>query len=862
MCDETSKKSIDLDALVDTLVKEKEKRSVPEPVLEESVPQIITSVTDEEVASEPASVQSVKDADSDVAEEYPLPLITTTDEFDAEYRKKSFGLFGHRKKRKSSRQHVEAYEDEWADWNLTPIGHGGAEPIQPEQESFDEELESPAELDNETVAPRGAELTQQADEQPKESAAIDEFPSITPVAETITLTIPKVNAGEDSPTKVIPAVQTPAEVPPETLSTDNQSEDEQLPDQLSIEEMVRVEDMENAEEPTEDVSAAERFQQSRMEKIRDFTFNGIEEEENEPEEEPEDELEEEPIIEDFSSYEDTRAVGLELQYRARTSLLSLVVTSVLFAVSLVLTLISLYLGESPITAIGFISAQVFTLLLIAVLNFGTVSHGLSGLFSFKANADSFPAFTVTLAIVGAASHFANLDEGLPLWATLAGLPMVFAALAQYVRVVRIRHNFQFVAYDGEKFTAALIQDEKPLREIGHQVSVNGQARVAYFHRSKFLKDFLANSYDEDVSDVFSRWFAPIVVGAVLCVSGVLAIVGTVSGFWEWLLAFVVLLCMAAVPASLATQCVMLQCCRHMLRHGGFAVGWKAVKEFGKPDALIVDAADLFPDESMLLHGIKTFAGMQIDEAILYAASLSIRSGGPLSLIFRRIIEDKTDLLRDVENLVYEQGMGLSGWVNGNRIFLGNRRLLSNHGVDVPSADYEARYAKNGRRLVYLSMNGNLSAMFVVSYLPNETIRAVLSDLCRAKITILVRSCDQNIAAADLCTCFDLDEYYVEVLPASAGRLYDQMAAEITEESPAIMASNGHIVGTSEALSACRSVLIKSRIALTVTVICAALSLLVGIIWTLNGLAAYILLPLVFMLVSALLVLLTPVFRRI
>ena len=88
---------------------------------------------------------------------------------------------------------------------------------------------------------------------------------------------------------------------------------------------------------------------------------------------------------------------------------------------------------------------------------------------------------------------------------------------------------------------------------------------------------------------------------------------------------------------------------------------------------------------MLLHGIKTFAGARIDEAILDAAAVSIAAGGPLSSVFRRIIQNRTDILKEVDTLVYEQDMGMSGWVGGRRVLIGNRRLLENHGVDVPLA---------------------------------------------------------------------------------------------------------------------------------------------------------------------------------
>ena len=70
-------------------------------------------------------------------------------------------------------------------------------------------------------------------------------------------------------------------------------------------------------------------------------------------------------------------------------------------------------------------------------------------------------------------------------------------------------------------------------------------------------------------------------------------------------------------------------------------------------------------------------------------------------------------------------------------------------------------------------------------------------------------------AAQLCSEFGLDEYYVDVLPASAGRLYDRLVDGPAEQTPAVMASNGHILGTALALSSCRDLKIRTLIALLV-----------------------------------------------
>lgn len=837
--------NIDLDELVSTLIKEKEAAS------DVAVATVEEPIVEDEPAVVPQDLPPIVGLTFDSAEEEELIEETEEEPISQPVKKV--------RKRRSRRAREAQAEDDWADWDLTPIG----------QRREEELLVTPADsAARDTVDELPSIVTEFEEEsEPVEQLqGQDEFPTVTAVAETITLPIPVIKAEdvEDmEKTRVISSMPSAETAPADdgatrVIGADAPVSEEPSLDQLSLEELVRVEEIEDAPVPEEDAEAAMRT--ARVERVREFTLGGEEEEVNDPEEEVVEEPEEEPEIEDFTRYEDARAIQLELQYRVRTATVSAVMTGVLEGVILLLSLMTMWLSRSPIAEIGYLSVQIFALLLMCLLNYQTIGRGLRGLFSLRANADTLPALTLLVGAAGIALHFINLSAPLPLWTALTGLPILTAAVAQWVQAKRVRSNFAFVSYNGDKYAASLISEPKTLREIGQRVVIEGEARIAFFKRTDFLSEYLQNAYTEHIGDFWSRWMAPLFFGMSLVMALVLAVCGVTDGFWQWLQVFAFSLSLAAAPVSLAVQVMLSRCCRSMLRRGGFMVGWKAVDTFGSPDAVTVNVEDLYPDESMLLHGIKTFAGMHIDDAILDAASLAIRSGGPLARIFLRIIQDKTELLKEVENLVYEQGMGLSGWVDGRRVLVGNRNLLANHGVDVPSLDYEARYAKDGRRLVYLSTAGELSAMFVVSYLADEDIKRALQDLCRAKVTVLVRSCDSNVTAADLCESFELDDYYVEVLPAVAGRMYDRLMAEPMPSASAVLASNGHIIGISGALSVCRGVRIRCIIALVVSILLSVIGVVCGAMWA--GESVGLLLALLLVFVGILTTLVIPLFKRL
>ena len=780
----------------------------------------------------------------------PMAAVVVTED-TSKKRKKLFGR---------KLEDTATIERGWADWGLKPIGHyrnGATLPTAPDATVVIPEIPT---VDNQP--PAVAKTAQPV----KKVNQVDEFPAVAAVAETITMQVVLPSGvalprGEEH-TRIIPNGNEEKKVVAPPIVPVEEEVDDQLPDQLSLEEMVRVEDIEPADGTApaeEDMDPEERLQLAREEKVREFTLDGDQEEENDPEDEPLDD-EDDNEIEDYTGYQDTEVVAAELKYRCRTSLVSLLLSGLIQLVLLFLTLITVKLDQPPISANGYLLTHLFGLCLMMLLNFSTITRGLSGLFTLRANNDTAPALASAVGLVNVIAHLMNPDASLPYWTPLVGLLLVFSAIGHHAHERSVRRNFSFVSYPGDKYAAAVIEDENALQEIGRRAVSEGEATVAYFRRTGFLTDYLTNAYDDDCGDDWSRWMTPTAFGLSVVLSLLSLMSEYVSGTLEWMSVFTGMICLSMPITMLTVQMQLSRSSRRMLSNGGFLTGWKAVRRFGNPDALAVDIADLYPDESMLLHGIKTFGGTHIDEAILTAASLAVRSGGPLAMIFRRIIENKEDLLYEVDSLVYEQGMGLSGWVEGRRVFVGNGRLLQNHGVDVPSADFEARYAKDGRRLVYISIAGQLSAMFVVSYLPDPEIQAALQDLCRARVTLLVRSCDPNITASDLCESFELDEYYVDVLPASAGRMYVQLTEQPVENLPALMASNGHILGTARVLSTCRSLQAKVRIALIVQIAIALLGLIFCLVWTMqNTLSMFQ--PLLLMLGSLFFSWFIPLFKR-
>ncbi len=634
-------------------------------------------------------------------------------------------------------------------------------------------------------------------------------------------------------------VTAPAEFPTRMFSLDEQ---EDAAVQMTMEDFAAVEETEEPEEEDAAPSWEEQLEETRKEQIRDFQIRMNNEETDfryedgeAPDELPEQTVFEEVVAEkqtpfagDYTAPDQKGAVAKELfsRYRSFRFRLWLSVVPLLLLLWSEITL-ELY-GQPTIMPALFLLFNFAALTAMGLLLWPMLRDGAQAIARRKLTVDTAP----TVAFAASWVHTALLWFQLPsvetgeakLLAAAAAVLLLLCGIGRMYRNARILQNFAFVSQDGEKQAAALIEDERTAIEIGRRAVVTGVPRVAYFRPVKFLDDFMANSYIRDRYDEVMQRYIPCAAAASLVIAAVSA---ACSGdFWNFFYTFAATLCVTLPAASLGLGLPLYRECKHQLKNGNMVCGYAAAERFGALHGVAIDVSDVYLKDSVMLHGLRLFGNTRIDEALTLAAAVAIRSDGPLCGLFLRVIQEKTEILPPCENLVFEQDMGFSGWVGGHRVLVGNRKLLENHGVDTPSSDYERKYKKDGRELVYLSVAGELSAMFIISYVTDPSIAEALHDLQDAGISLLIRSVDPNITEESLCAGFDLSDYYVDLLAASAGRLYDRLRRDEEEKASAGAAVGNSAESKATLLCGCKRLRRRGLTAMITQLVCGGMAALI------------------------------------
>ncbi len=467
----------------------------------------------------------------------------------------------------------------------------------------------------------------------------------------------------------------------------------------------------------------------------------------------------------------------------------------------------------------FFVANLVLLVLTIILSANTIGGGLISLFTLKADNDSFAAIAAIGGLTQAVALVVNPESfatgGWHFYMLVVALILMFNTIGKLSMAGRMINGFRTIAGDRRaKFATAQIGTKDIAREMtrGQNLDV---PYVSFPVRTDFFADYLMLSYEEDYSDEVSKMLAPVTFAACVLMAFI-SFFFSRSAFGA-ITVFAAAGCVAApFGATLVGNLPMGRMAKRLAKNGCMVPGYGAVERLGRTNAVLMNCSELFPSQNITLHKMRVFQKNALEQAILDAASVICSCESTLGGIFSQMIGDHPEMLRTAESLIYEDGMGLSAWVDGKRVLIGNRELMHQHGIGLPPHDYESQFYNEGYDLLYLANSGELTAVYVLSYNADEKISMALEELHERDITLVVYTTDPNITPKMIQDVFAYPAELIKVLPA---KLHEQVKS-ITAQRPrsrAYAAHNGSVeqfVDTMVSAEGCqRSVLLGTALQL-------------------------------------------------
>lgn len=488
----------------------------------------------------------------------------------------------------------------------------------------------------------------------------------------------------------------------------------------------------------------------------------------------EDEEEPEEPLKDYESPADAEAVSADLRSLKASLSLRFTVTGLITVFLLYITLVKAYpsLPNLPILSpttqplMYLLVCMTLTVICLAV-NWQTLAGGVLSLVR-EPNPDLAPAFAGIFAAVQCLVFLTDPKRfaagNYTIFCGVAALTLALNLLGKKLTARIVLDNFEMASSGFEHSAAYSIENEELLKKVTGGLGET-EPHLLVTRPTALVKGFLRQSFSEHLSDRLAKWLG-IAAIAASTVCGIAVLVMTKDGF-SAVSCFAGAICLGAPLASTLVGAIpagLMQ--SSAARVGAIIPGPSAVETLKRTNVVMMNGKDLFPTGHVALRGIKTFEKERIDLAILYAASILVEGCETLRDVFLEVVAGKREMLYQVENLTCETGRGFVGWIEGNRVIVGNREIMKQHDIEIPSMDYERKYTKDDRLPIYLAVSGKLFGMFLVSYLPSEEVQDTLEDLRHNGISLLVRSTDFSISRELIARCYDVPLSDVKVLSES------------------------------------------------------------------------------------------------
>lgn len=540
------------------------------------------------------------------------------------------------------------------------------------------------------------------------------------------------------------------------------------------------------------------------------------------------------VVDDYMGEDDEKSIMQEINLNIKKLFGRTMLTGGLALVSIIITVLVRLFPQAICSAVFFapVAYAVINFLLIGFSTFVnrvSIMSGLTPLTHFKGNSDTAVALAAVASVIQTVVSFFCLYgvTGFDInYYTVIVLVAFFANnLGKLLMVLRVKENFKFTAADGQRYAAKIYNNESVATQMMSGTAVE-RPIIAYQHRTGFPSNFLKISYAPDPSEDLASKLAP----ATAVIAVVVALLyGIFFGSFSGAVNAFALVCAVCIPVStlLAVNIPMYDLCKKLLPTGAMLSGYPSVKQFCDSTAVMIDANELFPADSVFLDGIKTFEDYNIDESLLCGIAILKEAKNPIAKVFEKVVDETDGDLPEVESVLYEDELGLVGWVNGERILVGNRELMTKYSVETPSIEYEDKYIQSGKQVTYVARAGRLIAMFVTHYIADSILMPELHRAEANGISILVHSTDCNITNDLICSLYNVFYRTVKVLPTGLGTVLKECKSTFEETSRAYLITNGKTSAFLKAVSG--SVHIKRNISLSIVI--QLISVVLGVLLT-------------------------------
>ena len=379
-----------------------------------------------------------------------------------------------------------------------------------------------------------------------------------------------------------------------------------------------------------------------------------------------------------------------------------------------------------------IFSQILAMLLSAFFGCSQMIDGIADIFKGRFGVNSMLLFTFLACCVDAVFCLSELR--IPCCAAFS-LQMTMALWSSYQK-----HSTEMAQMDSLRKAVRL---QALVKEPDY---FNGKSGI--LRREGDLEDFM---------DHYTKRSGPELVQSIYCILSLLlctgiAVFAAMTHGTSMGIQILSTSLLVAVPAGffvcLSRPAALLERRLHMV--GTVICGWRGVKGLCGKAAFPLRDEDLFPSNTTKMNGVKFYGDRDPDETVSYTASLICAAGGGLVPLFQQMQESRSCATHRVENFRDYGSGGIGGEICGEPVLVGTLDFLQDMNIHIPEGTMVSQ-------AVYAAIDGQLCAVFAISYAKMRSAAAGIVSLCgNRKITPVLTGIDFMLTDTLLRTKFGVN----------------------------------------------------------------------------------------------------------
>ena len=287
-----------------------------------------------------------------------------------------------------------------------------------------------------------------------------------------------------------------------------------------------------------------------------------------------------------------------------------------------------------------------------------------------------------------------------------------------------------------------------------------------------------------MADVISSYFVPIVIGIAIVTFLIWFFIVSDRNFEAALIPAIAVLIIACPCAlGLATPTSIMVGTGLGAEHGILFKGGDHLEKTHSVDTIIFDKT------GTITKGVPEVTDYIGDEKTLQLlASAENDSEHPLAKAIVDYAHEENIQLIPTEQFEALSGLGIHAVVDGHELFVGTRKLMGEHGIDIGDSDAQmAELEAMGKTAMLVAVDGAHRGTIAVQDTVKDNAKEVIESLKSQDIEVIMLTGDNQRTAEYIAQSVGIDKVYAEVLPSEKA---DKVKLEMDKGRVVAMVGDG------------------------------------------------------------------------